>query len=312
MTDRRQRRIAAVIAAFNPDDDLLAHAAAIRAQVDELVVVDDCSTAPEAAGIFSQLTQDGVTVLAMPHNSGIAATLNRGVEELEATSRPEFILTFDQDSLPVDGYVDNALATFDQATAAGRKVGFVSAESFSGHRVPAMGTGTGDGQPEAFDPMQSGFFIPAATFAAIGRFEAGFFIDCVDSEFTARARAAGYAILIGAGCAVEHRLGARLPATAFGRQLRFKGTGLSFNYYSPFRMYYIVRNGTTLIRRYWRRNPAWLLRRSVEETKAQLLRFTFSPDRRNLMTAAWHGLLDSVRGRDGRITNDLLNRFRAR
>ncbi|WP_183164464.1 glycosyltransferase [Arthrobacter oryzae] len=314
MTDRRQRRIAAVIAAFNPDDDLLAHAAAIRAQVDELVVVDDCSTAPDAAGIFSRLTQDGITVLAMPRNSGIAATLNRGVEEVEATTRPEFILTFDQDSLPVAGYVDNALATYDRATAAGHRVGFVSAESFSGHRVPAMsiGTGTGTGQPEAFDPMQSGFFVPATTFAAIGRFEAGFFIDCVDSEFTARARAAGYSVLIGAGCAVEHRLGARLPARLFGRQLRFKGNELSFNYYAPFRMYYIVRNGTVLIRRYWRRNPAWLLRRSVEESKAQILRFTFSPDRSSLVAAAWQGLLDAVRGRDGQISNDLLNRFRAR
>ncbi len=312
MTDRRQRRIAAVIAAFNPDADLLANAAAIRAQVDELVVVDDCSTAPEAAGIFKQLARDGVTVLAMPDNSGIAATLNRGVAELEATTRPEFILTFDQDSLPVAGYVDNALATYDRATAAGQRVGFVSAESFSGHRVPTLGPGTGTGQPEAFDPMQSGFFIPAATFTAIGRFEAGFFIDCVDSEFTARARAAGYTIPVGAGCAVEHRLGARLPAKAFGRQLRFRGNELSFNYYAPFRMYYIVRNGTVLIRRYWRRNPAWLLRRSVEESKALVLRFSFSPDRRNLLAAAWQGLLDAVRGRDGRISNDLLSRFRAR
>ncbi|MET3919692.1 glycosyltransferase [Arthrobacter sp. UYEF20] len=310
MTERRQRRIAAVIAAFNPDDDLLANAAAIRAQVDELVVVDDCSADPAAAGILARLQQQGVMVLAMPRNSGIAAALNRGVEELEATTAPEFILTFDQDSLPVAGYVDNALASYLLATAAGRRVGFVSAESFSGHRVPALGKT--DGLAEAFDPMQSGFFIPVSTFAAIGRFDSGFFIDCVDSEFTARVRAAGYSVLIGAGCAVDHRLGARLPATVFGRPLRLKGSALSFNYYSPFRMYYIVRNGTTLIRRYWRRNPSWLLRRLVEESKAQLLRFAFSPDRGSLAIAAWHGFRDSSRGREGQISNELVNRFRAR
>ncbi|WP_427130218.1 glycosyltransferase [Pseudarthrobacter sp. S9] len=310
MTERRQRRIAAVIAAFNPDGELLTNAAAIRAQVDELIVVDDCSSVPDAAGIFSQLQQQGIKVLALPRNSGIAAALNRGVEELESTTTPEFILTFDQDSLPVAGYVDNALACYDRATAASRKVAFVCAESFSGHRVPALGAA--DGFPEAFDPMQSGFFIPVTTLAAIGRFETGFFIDCVDSEFTARARAAGYSVLIGAGCEVGHRLGARLPATVFGRPLRFKGDVMSFNYYSPFRMYYIVRNGTTLVRRYWRRNPAWILRRLVEETKAQVLRFAFSPGRRDLMIAAWHGLLDSGRGRDGQISNELVNRFRAR
>lgn len=310
MTERRQRRIAAVIAAFNPDDELLANAAAIRAQVDELIVVDDCSSAPAAAGIFTQLQEQGSKVLALPRNSGIAAALNRGIEELEATTSPEFVLTFDQDSLPVPGYVDNALASYERATAAGRKVGFVSAESFSGHRVPALGKA--DGPSEAFDPMQSGFFIPVSTFSAIGRFETGFFIDCVDSEFTARARAAGYSVPIGAGCEVGHRLGARLPATVFGRPLRFRGSDLSFNYYSPFRMYYIVRNGTTLLRRYWQRNPSWILRRLVEETKAQLLRFAFSPDRRNLLIAAWQGFLDSGRGREGRISNELVNRFRAR
>ncbi|MET3808946.1 glycosyltransferase [Arthrobacter sp. UYEF3] len=311
MLVRRQRRIAAVIAAFNPDEDLLANAAAIRAQVDELIVVDDYSSAPAAAGIFTRLQKvSGVTVLAMNCNSGIAATLNRGIEELQTKRPPDFILTFDQDSLPVAGYVDNALATYERATAGGHRVGFVSAQSFSGHSVPVLGHA--DGFSDAFDPMQSGFFIPVSTFSAIGKFETGFFIDCVDSEYTARARAAGYRVLIGAGCSVKHRLGARLPAKAFGQPLRFRGNDLSFNYYSPFRMYYIVRNGTTLVRRYWRRNPYWVFRRLTEDAKAQMLRFAFSPDRRNLLTAAWQGLKDSGRGVDGRISNELVTRFHAR
>jgi rhamnosyltransferase len=309
VTERRQRRIAAVIAAFNPDDDLLANAAAIQAQVDELIVVDDCSSSPAAAGIFTRLRKQGITVLDLPRNSGIASALNQGIEALRAATPPDFILTFDQDSLPVAGYVDNALATYERATAAGRRVAFVSAESFSGHKVPILGQS--GGFSEAFDPMQSGFFVPASTFAAIGTFEAGLFIDCVDSEYTARARAAGYSVLIGAGCEVGHRLGARLPATLFGRPLRFRGQALSFNYYSPFRMYYIMRNGTTLVRRYWRRDPAWVLRRAVEETKAQLLRFAFSPGRRSLLLAAWQGLVDSSLGRDGQISNELVNRFGA-
>ncbi|MFH5878074.1 hypothetical protein [Arthrobacter sp. NA-172] len=189
-------------------------------------------------------------------------------------------------------------------------MGFVSAETFSGHPVPSLGTS--NGLSEAFDPMQSGFFIPSSTLADVGKFEAGFFIDCVDSEFTARVRAAGYSIVIGTGCEVGHRLGARLPAKVLGLPLRLRGNDLSFNYYSPFRMYYIMRNGTTLARRYWLRNPGWVLRRMVEDAKAQLLRFAFSPDRRYLAIAAWEGLIDSCRGRQGRISQDLLNRIQPR
>ncbi|MDP9905087.1 MULTISPECIES: glycosyltransferase [Arthrobacter] len=310
MIESPQRRTAAVIAAFNPDDELLTNAESIATQVDELIVVDDCSTSPASEQIFDHLAGNGTKVLRLDNNSGIAAALNRGLEELESTSRPDFVLTFDQDSLPVPDYVSSALATYDRATAEGQKVGFVSAETFSGHQVPVLGAS--HGFPEAFDPMQSGFFIPMTTLADVGNFESGFFIDCVDSEFTARVRAAGYSILIGAGCEVGHRLGARLPAKVLGRPLRLRGNDLSFNYYSPFRMYYIMRNGTTLARRYWRRNPAWVIRRMLEDAKAQLLRFAFSPDRRYLAIAAWEGLIDSCRGRQGRISQDLLNRIQPR
>lgn len=310
MIESPQRRTAAVIAAFNPDDELLSNAESIGVQVDELIVVDDCSTSPASESIFDRLSETGAKVLRLSSNSGIAAALNRGLEELEATTRPDFVLTFDQDSLPVPRYVANALATYDRATAKGQRVGFVSAETFSGHRVPALGTSIG--LPEAFDPMQSGFFIPYSTLADVGNFETGFFIDCVDSEFTARVRAAGYRIIIGEGCEVGHRLGARLPAKVLGRPLRLRGDDLSFNYYSPFRMYYIMRNGTTLARRYWRRNPVWVMRRMLEDAKAQLLRFAFSPDRRYLAIAAWEGFVDSCRGRQGRISPDLLDRLQPR
>jgi rhamnosyltransferase len=310
VTQSGERRIGAVIAAYNPDSDLVDNARSILSQVDELIVVDDCSSAASAVQIFADLTDMGVTVLRQAQNSGIGAAMNRGVEALARSSAPAFVLTFDQDSLPVQHYVASALKTYDDASMAGAKVAFVSAESFSGHRVPVLHTT--NGFPEAFDPMQSGFFIPMATFAAIGMFEAGFFIDCVDSEFTARARTAGYSVLAGHGCEVGHRLGRRLPARFMGRSVRLRGNELSFNYYSPVRMYYIMRNGTTLTRRYLPKAPGWVLRRLLEDAKAQVLRFSFSPDRRQLAVAAWAGFRDSLRGRHGRINSELASRVQTR
>jgi rhamnosyltransferase len=278
--------------------------------VDDLVVVDDCSTASTAAGIFEDLASLGINVSHLPANSGIGAAMNSGIDALMRAGSPDFILTFDQDSTPVSGYVTSAVETYDDATRAGLKVGFVSAESFSGHPVPTLRSRSGFA--EAFDPMQSGFLVPATTLAVIGHFEAGFFIDCVDSEFTARARAAGYSVLTGRGCEVAHRLGRRLPAKFLGRPVHLGGSELSFNYYSPLRMYYIMRNGTTLARRYLPKAPLWVLRRLAEDAKAQTLRFAFSPDRGKLAAAAWAGLWDSFRGKQGRIDSELASRVLTR
>ncbi|WP_159826593.1 glycosyltransferase [Arthrobacter sp. 9AX] len=299
-----------MIAAYNPDTDLIANAQAILKQVDELVVVDDCSGGSNAESIFADLAALGITVVHQPENSGIGAALNRGIEALASNATPDFVLTFDQDSMPVPNYVSSALNTYDDAVGAGIKVGFVTAESFSGHRVPTVKAR--HQFHEAFDPMQSGFFVPMETIDSLGQFEAGFFIDCVDSEYTARARASGFSVLAGQGCEVAHRLGRRLPARLMGHAVRLGGSELSFNYYPPLRMYYIMRNGTTLARRYLAKAPLWVLRRLIEDAKAQLLRFTFSPDRGQLAAAAWAGLRDSFGGRQGRISSELASRVTSR
>jgi rhamnosyltransferase len=310
VTTPRQRRIGAVIAAYNPDTDLIANAVAILRQVDELVVVDDCSSEPAAESIFADLAALGVTIVRQIENSGIGAALNRGIEALASKAAPDFVLTFDQDSMPVPDYVTSALKTYDDAVRAGIRVGFVTAESFSGHRVTTLNAR--HHFHEAFDPMQSGFFVPMETIDSLGQFEAEFFIDCVDSEYTARARASGFSVLAGQGCEVAHRLGRRLPARIMGRAVRLGGSELSFNYYSPLRMYYIMRNGTTLARRYLAKAPLWVLRRLIEDAKAQLLRFAFSPDRGQLAAAAWAGLRDSFCGRHGRINSELASRVTSR
>jgi rhamnosyltransferase len=225
----------------------------------------------------------GVRVLRRPRNAGIAASLNAGICSAEESWRPDFFVTLDQDSVPVADYADRAVATYRDARAAGLRVGIVVASSYSGH--PVHTRGIVDRFTAAFDPMQSGFVIPRETIEAIGDLDEGLVIDGVDSEYTARARAAGLEVIVGAGCDIRHQLGRRDPARLFGRPLRVFGRHLGYNYHSPQRVYYIARNGTTLTRRYLLKDPAWVLRRLGEETKAHLLRLAFSPNRRAIATA---------------------------
>lgn len=297
----------AVIASFRPSSDLIETVRALSRQVGHVVVVDDGSP-EESETVLADLEAAGAAVVRLPTNQGIGAALNAGVRHAEERWRPAFFITLDQDSVLAENYLALALGTAAAAAAAGVAVGFVCASAYSGHPSPVWRDN--HGFTEAFDPMQSGFVIPRGTFEAVGHFAADFFIDGVDSEFTMRCRAAGLATIIGTGCTIEHDLGQRGAATVFGRSVRILGRDISFNYHSPSRVYYICRNGTVLSKRYGLRFPAWVVRRLVEESKAHLLRFLFSPNRVTLFAAAAAGFGDAMRGRTGRIPEKLEERLK--
>ena len=299
--------VAAVIAAYRPEPSLAGTVRSLLEQVPHVVVVDDGSPAG-SEHVLAALADAGATVIRQPENAGIAAALNAGVAAATSEWNPEFFLTLDQDSQPTDEYVRHGLAGFARATSAGIPVGFVTAASYSGHPIPVLHK---HGEfVHAFDPMQSGFLIPRSTVDKVGPFEEDLFIDGVDSEFTMRTRTAGLAVLVGAGCEIAHDLGQRQPGRLFGRPVKVLGREISYNYHSPSRVYYIARNGTLLTRRYLRKDPSWALRRLVEEFKAHLLRFAFSPGRAKLLKAAAAGFRDALHGTTGRIPADLERRLR--
>ncbi|MDI3242679.1 glycosyltransferase [Arthrobacter sp. AL08] len=300
-------RTAAVIAAYSPPESLVEAIRRLRGQLDHIVVVDDGSPA-DSAPVFARLAEQGATVLHQGTNQGIAVALNTGIRTASEKWAPEFFLTLDQDSLVTDRYVELAHRTYADAKAKGLDVAFVCAASYSGHAVPTIPSH--DGFLHAFDPMQSGFVIPRSTIDRVGAFDEGLFIDGVDSEFTVRSRTAGLDVLVGAGCDIDHDLGQRRPGTLFGRQVRIGGTMLSYNYHSPGRVYYICRNGTILTKRYALKAPKWVARRLVEELKAHLLRFAFSPGRLTLLRAAARGFWDGAKGVSGRIPVELERRIR--
>ncbi|MFZ2164503.1 MAG: glycosyltransferase [Propionibacteriaceae bacterium] len=306
MAGTEEAFVAVVIAAFNPDATLLDNARAAAAQAVGVVVVDDGS-APDSGDVFAALLTEGVVVHHQSSNTGIAAALNAGVAVARQRWDPTHILTLDQDSTVAPTYVRHALETEEAATAAGLKVGFVSAGAYGQQATPSRGTIAGF--TRAFDPLQSGFVVPVATLDAVGMFDEGLFIDGVDSEFTARVRAAGLEVLVGTGCQLEHALGKREPAVLFGRPLRLMGRPITYNYHSPSRVYYISRNGATLAARYLRTDPVWVARRSVEELKAHTLRIGLGRDKAKLLLAAVSGIGDAFRHRTGRLTDDMARKF---
>lgn len=299
--------VTAIIAAYRPEPGLVAAVEQLAQQARSVIVVDDGSPSG-SEDVFAKAANAGAAVIHQPENAGIAAALNAGISFARSNGDPQYVLTLDQDSLPNPLYIRNALDTMQRAATAGIDVGFVCASSYSGHAVPTIGAV--GAFAAAFDPMQSGFMIPTSTLDKVGTFDAGLFIDGVDSEYTMRARSAGLHVLVGEGCGIDHDLGRRDRGLVLGKPVVVFGREISYNYHSPSRVYYICRNGTVLTCRYALKAPGWTLRRLVEESKAHLLRFAFSPGKRKLLLAALAGFADALRGRTGRIPSGLEQRLK--
>ena len=296
MTD--SYRVAAVISAYNPPSDLVEKVKRLADQVELIVVVDDGSPAADPA-VLEGLEAAGAVVIKQGHNSGIAAALNAGIR-YAAGSSPDFFLTMDQDSELDAGYVETALAAYKKAIAQGVAVGMVCAESHNGGAVMLQKAGVPFA--EAFDPMQSGTLIRAATFDAAGLLEEDLFIDCVDSEFTARIRELGLRAIVAPGCNITHSVGDSRPMLVGKWHVTVGGQKRFVHSHAPFRVYYITRNGLVMYRRYLPKQPVWVLRRIGLEVVFYGVRVVYGPHRARQIAAIAFGIRDALTGRMGRIS----------
>lgn len=285
--------IAAVVTAYHPDEDLLVGLAALRNQVDRVVIVNDAPGSSADDPILKRLAGEDLEIIDHGRNRGIAAALNTGIARLR-TGNNELtaVLTCDQDSVLPAGYLENLQATWRRGLAAGVPVGLISPSS-AGNIGRLPGARAGEAVVIGGEPIQSGMLIPAATLATVGQFDESLFIDGVDSDYYLRCLDAGLAAIV-ARVAIEHQLG-RTVSVRLGPwrpQLTVAG---------DHRYYYRVRNLIVLARRHARRHPGWVLRALTKELRHQLITMALVPGRSKRGRMSVRGLRDGIANRTGRL-----------
>ena len=291
--------VVAVISAFNPPEDLAGKVRRLLDQVDHVVVVDDGSS-EDVTQTLTAIRQTGGVVVEQGVNAGIAAALNSGMALALLEWDPEWILTLDQDSELDPEYVDCALRAYAAAVARGVTVGIVCAVSHNGQ--PVMLQSKDSDFPEAFDPMQSGTLIHRDTLRRVGNFDESLFIDCVDSEYTARIREDGFRAIVAPGSNISHTLGQSRPMKIAGWHVKVFGKKRFVYYHAPFRVYYVTRNGLELYRRYALKQPLWVIRRMLLEVVFHSIRVLFGPHRIQHLYAFAFGIQDAAKRKLGKIS----------
>jgi rhamnosyltransferase len=279
--------VVAIVVTLSPDDGLADRIAALRDQVAGLVVVDNGS-GPAADQILTRLAEDcGAEVVRNQTNRGIATALNQGIARA-ADLGARWVLTLDQDTLPLPGLVAEAMRTYEAFPE--RALLAVIAGRQHDHPVPVvMDQRTWEEVPAL---ITAGSLVSLAAYRAVGPFREDFFVDYVDIEFCLRARRAGYHVVQGNAPTIEHSIGR--PTR---HRLLFRD--VTSTNHSPARRYYITRNRIVVWKRHWSREPRYILADVVASVK-ELVKVVLFEDRRGAkLRSVARGTRDALADRSG-------------
>lgn len=299
--------VLAVVVCYHPD------VAAVVALARQLLVtgladvlfVDNTESADACDRLGRAVAGLGVEVVCQRVNLGVAEAHNMALR-LARQRGHRAVLLLDQDTQLEEDTLQRLVAALDALQASGERVAGVGA-AFSDPRgetvYPFVRLGGLRMRPVAAAAMapiecdlliSSGSLIPVDAAEAIGALDSGLFIDYVDMEWCARARARGWKVFGVPLARMHHRIG-EATLTVFGRTIPA---------HSPQRQYYLIRNALLFARKpylplNWR---VHLVYRAV--TQVAMFGLLCAPRLsrlRWLLRGFWDGLL----GRRGRLGGPL-------
>ncbi len=239
------QQICAIVVTYFPDEEVRENLAAVRPQVDHIIVVDNGSP-PQALGMLRILARElKMTLIENSENLGIAAALNQGVR---AATEYEWIVLFDQDSRVRENFISNMMlcaASYSQRNKASLWIPRYFDMRFKNELPPILApNGT------IAVAMTSGSLMRRSLIDDVGYFE-DLFIYEVDYEFSLRIRKLGHTIHECPSAVLDHSPGEPIVFSLFGKKL-FQSTN-----YKPSSRYYLHRNGTWLRQKYGKDFPEY-------------------------------------------------------
>lgn len=284
----------ALVVAYCPDNELDELLRSLASQVARVIVVDN-TPEESAASRFKKISQEAAHVHLVENrvNPGISVALNQGLQ-YALHEGYKWMLTLDQDTKCFPGMVNTLLQVAEVCRPTPAVVGANYLDPRSERtKVP-------DHEAHYFleqkTVITSGSLIDVRLAAVIGGFREDYFIDQVDHEFCLRMRAHGHKVVISCKPVMSHSVGK--PG---GVKMPFLGV---LPNHPPLRKYYIARNTVVTVAEYWRREPAWCLRRLVRLLLGLGGMALLEDHRLSKVRAFTAGVMDGLRRRMGPCTRE--------
>lgn len=290
-----KKSVCAVVISYHPSVEFIENIRALETQVNEIIIVDNCSSPSGRAIIEESATGDYVTVIYNSANLGIAAALNAGIRFAKEQGY-EWIGTFDQDSRITPGFMKKMLDAYG-SYGDNARVAILSPQyrdQKTGRWIAAGNNSEESLFKTVFTTMTSGNIVKADIFDLVGCFNEDLFIDYVDHEFCLRIGCAGYSILEVGGAILDHNIGDIAEHMVLNKSI------ITTNH-TAYRRYYNSRNRVYLYKRYLLIFPVWVISDVFNLSKEIVKIFLFEQDRGHKAAKIIKGIVDGLLGKMGKL-----------
>jgi len=290
--------VCAGIVLYNPDvERLVQNIRAVENQVEKLIFVDNASQNIDE--IQEHFNDSKYIWIKNDANIGIAAALNQLVNYANENGY-QWILTLDQDSICGNDLVSKLLVAAEKENGEKDKLNAIgrvrsddvdrvamAAPLVNDRGIIETETTPIDMDAEAEDVrmcITSGCLTNVKSVIDIGGFNEWLFIDEVDREMCLRLLLQGYRLIRVNTVELSHEFGLKTVT----RRLLWKK--VTYHNYTPFRIYYQIRNIVYMMRKYRTDYTPSLFRRWVRMFATFSVKFIFEPDRINRLKAFTRGI----------------------
>jgi len=229
-------KVAASVITFNPEiDNFSLNLKSLCEQVDIIFVFDNGSE--NINDIISVCHTNSAVVIKNYQNLGISQNLNKALQYCKDNG-VDWLLTMDQDSICSQNLIQEFTSMMPKYKDVVSFTPFIKDRNLVSNCL--------DSKEHYVDScITSGNLINVDFCLSFGGFDEYYFIDCVDFDLSASILLHGGKILMVPTTSISHAVGEAKEHKLFGKKL------ISYNH-SPFRNYYIVRNGCYFKRKYKR------------------------------------------------------------
>lgn len=293
---RRSAQVLAAVITWNPDPPHLELCRTLLAGGCDVLVVDNGSTA--GLETIEAAAAAGASIVHLGSNTGVSGALRQAHARAVEQGYP-WLLTFDQDSVVPEGFVE--------AIAAAGAVAAPRVALIAPHVVDATSGALLQGVAGRTEPyaarlaITSGALCRVAGLDDVGGFREDLFIDHVDHDVCLRLRRRGWRIEVDPTLTLRHSIG-RMRDHAVGA-----GVKVRTSHHSPDRQYYryrnyllLVRDGTAGV------DPAWALRTLLALVWGPLKILALEDEKAAKVAAIAAGIRDGLLGRGGQRRQGLV------